>query len=160
PDGSVRWLSGHADVRGDRIFGVNFDITQQKLAEIRLRESEERLRTATSGAELGVFEWDVEADVATWESDGMCAIFGRTRGQVPLTKQQFIGSYLHPDDVPEFNSALKAARRPGGRLLTTVRIRRSDGKQRWLQIDARFQDERSPRLLGVVADVTERKQLE
>jgi PAS domain S-box-containing protein len=160
PDGSVRWLTGHADVRGDRIFGVNFDVTRQKLAEIRLRENEERLRMATSGAELGVFEWDVEADAAIWESDGMCAIFGRTRGQAPLTRRQFIGSYLHPDDAPEFNSALKAAREPGGRLRTAVRIRRADGKQRWLQIDARFQGDRSPRLLGVVADVTERKQLE
>src|SRR5262245_15834847 len=160
PDGSVRWLSGHADVRGDRIFGVNFDVTQQKVAEIRFQENEERLRIATSGAELGVFEWDVEADGAVWESDGMYAIFGRTRAQGPLSRQQFIASYLDPDDAPEFNSALKAARAPGGRLRTTVRIRRADGKQRWLQIDGGFQGDRSPRLLGVVADVTERKQLE
>ena len=160
PDGSVRWLSGHADVRGDRIFGVNFDVTQQKLAEIRFRENEERLRIATSSAELGVFEWDLEADVAIWGSDGMYAIFGRTRTQGPLTRQQFIDLYLHPDDAPEFNLALKAARERGGRLRTTVRIRRADRKQRWLQIDARFQDDHSPRLLGVVADITERKLFE
>jgi PAS domain S-box-containing protein len=160
PDGSVRWLSGHADVRGDRIFGVNFDVTQQKLAEIRLRENEERLRIATSGAELGVFEWDIEADVTIWESDGVYAIFDRARAQGPLTRQQFIGSYLHPDDAPEFNSALKAAWEHGGRLRTTVRIKRADGQQRWLQIDGSFQGPRSPRILGVVADTTERKQLE
>jgi len=160
PDGSVRWISGHADVRGDRIFGVNFDVTQQKLAEKRFQENEERLRIATSGAELGVFEWNVETDEAIWESDGMYAIFGRTRGQVPLTRQQFIGLYLHPDDALEFNSALEAAREPGGRVHITVRIRRADGEQRWLQIDAKFQGDRSPRLLGVVADITERKQLE
>src|SRR5262245_15608189 len=160
PDGSVRWLGGHAGVRGERVLGVNFDVTQQKLAEIRFRENEERLRIATSGAELGVFEWDVEADGAVWESDGMYAIFDRTQAHGPLTIQQFIGSYLHPDDAPEFKSALKAAQESGGRLHTTVRIRRVDGKQRWLQIDGRFKGDRSPRLLGVVADITERKQLE
>jgi two-component system NarL family sensor kinase len=90
----------------------------------------------------------------------MYAIFGRMRGQAPLTRQQLIGSYLHPDDAPGFNSALKAAWESGGRLHTTVRIRRADGRQRWLQMDGRFQGNHSPRLLGVVADITERKQLE
>jgi PAS domain S-box-containing protein len=160
PDQSERWLSGHADIRANRIFGVNFDITERKLAEKRLRESEERLRTATSSAELGVFEWDVEADRAVWESDGMYAIFGRERSQGPLTGQQLTRAYLHPHDEPYFRTAVKLARESGGRLRTTVRIRRADGTQRWVQVDAKFQGETASRLLGVVADITERKQLE
>ena len=160
PDQSVRWLSGYADIRANRIFGVNFDITERKLAEKRLLESEERLRTATSSAELGVFEWDVEADRAVWESDGMYAIFGRERAHGPLTGQQLIRTYIHPHDEPEFHAAIRLARESGGRLRTTVRIRRADGTQRWVQIDAKFQGETASRLLGVVVDITERKQLE
>ena len=38
PDGSERWLSAYADVRADRIFGVNFDVTQRKLAEAALQD--------------------------------------------------------------------------------------------------------------------------
>ena len=160
PDQSVRWLSGHADIRANRIFGVNFDITQRKIAEKRLFESEERLRTATSSAELGVFEWDVESDRAVWESDGMYAIFGRERAHGPLTGQQLIRTYLHPHDERDFHAAIRLARESGGRLRTTVRIRRGDGTQRWVQIDAKFQGETASRLLGVIADITERKQLE
>jgi PAS domain-containing protein len=33
PDGSERWLTAYADVKSNRIFGVNFDITRRKLAE-------------------------------------------------------------------------------------------------------------------------------
>jgi PAS domain S-box-containing protein len=46
PDGSERWLSGRADIRSNRIFGVNFDITRRKITEAALQGSEARLRVA------------------------------------------------------------------------------------------------------------------
>ena len=81
PDGSERWLSGYADVRSNRIFGVNFDITERKRAEAALRESEARLRIATDGAGLGMFERDIKADRTVWVNARMFEIFGRTRGR-------------------------------------------------------------------------------
>ena len=83
PDGSVRWLSAHADIRANRIFGVNFDITRRKLAEEALAQSEARLRTATNAAALGVFEWDPVADEASWGNDRIYKIFGRTHADRP-----------------------------------------------------------------------------
>src|SRR6185295_10630807 len=99
PDGSERWLSGHAAIRSNRIFGVNFDVTERKRAEAALRDSEARLRIATSGAALGVFERDVKSDRTVWVNDRMYEIFGRSRADGPLTRQQFIEEYLHPDDA-------------------------------------------------------------
>lgn len=163
PDGSERWLSAYADVRESRIFGVNFDITRRKLAEAALEEREARLRIATSGAALGVFEWDAETDCAVWENERMHEIFGRARADGLLTKKQFVESYLHPDDADGFEATLRAARLTGGNLHATCRITRDDRAQRWLQIDGKFQPSsagRFSRLVAVVADITERKLLE
>ena len=43
PDGSERWLSAYAAVRSNRIFGVNFDVTERKMLEREAEELSERL---------------------------------------------------------------------------------------------------------------------
>jgi len=163
PDGSERWLSAYADVRSNRIFGVNFDVTQRKRAEAALRDSEARLRIAAGGAALGIFEWDPQTDHVVWENDRMYEIFGLTRADGPLSKQQFVDHYLHPADVRDFEAVLKEAMATGDSFQTTCRIKRKDGAHRWLQIDGTFEaagTSECSRLVGVVADITTRKRLE
>jgi PAS domain S-box-containing protein len=149
-------------VRSDRIFGVNFDVTQRKLAEAALQESEARLRIATEGAALGIYEWDPVIDRTTWGNDRIYEIFGRTRTEGPLTKLQFVADYLYPADTSEFEGALDDAMRTG-KLHVACRIKRKDGARRWLQIDGTVEEASSGkarRLVGIVADITERKRLE
>ena len=163
PDGSERWLSGHADIRFNRIFGVNFDITERKRAEEALRDSEARLRIATNGTGLGVFEWDPETDHAVWENDRLYEIFGRIHAEGPVSKRHFVDNYLHPGDVHTFENALNEARRTGGPFDVVCRIKWKDGSRRWLRIHGRFAvvvKGGSSRLVGVVADITSSKRLE
>ena len=161
PDGSARWLSAYSDIRSNRIFGVNFDVTERKRAEAALRESEARLRIATSGAALGVLEWDAKADHAVWENERIYEIFGRTLADGPLSKQEFVAKYLHPSDVADFETSLEEAMQDGGRFHAVCRINRQDGSRRWLQIDGKFGVTGNPsRFLGVVADISARKKLE
>src|SRR5262245_14886006 len=87
PDGSERWLSAYAAIRSNRIFGVNFDVTERKKAEAALRESEARLRIATNAADLGVFDRDVKADRMVWANDRAFEIFGHNRADRKLTRQ-------------------------------------------------------------------------
>jgi PAS domain S-box-containing protein len=143
--------------------GVNFDITERKLAEVQLRESEARLRVAANAASLGVFERDLKVDRTVWLNDRIYEIFGRTRADGPLSRARFIEEYLHPDDAGAFEQARKDAIRGGGDLHIICRIRLGRGQQRWLQIDGKYvlTEEGDPsRLVGVVADITERKMLE
>ena len=163
PDGSERWLSAYAAVKSGRIFGVNFDVTQRKRTEIALQDSEAHLRVAVNAAALGVFERDVIADRTVWMNDRMFEIFGRTRADGPLSKQQFVENYLHPDDAQAFETAANRAMRTGGNFHTICRIRLKSGLQRWLQFDGKYEltDTGEPsRLVGVIADITERKALE
>jgi PAS domain S-box-containing protein len=163
PDGSERWLGAFAAIRSKRIYGVNFDITDRKRAELAVRESEARLRIATSGAALGLFERDVVADRTVWVNGRMYEIFGRTRADGPLSRQQFIEEYLHPDDADAFRQARNDALEKDGSLHAICRIRRGDRRLRWLQIDGRYEftDTGKPtRLVGVIMDITERKRLE
>ena len=145
------------------MFGVNFDITERKVAEMQLRESEARLRVATEGAALGLFERDVKSDRTVWVNDRMYEIFGRTREDGPFTRQQFIQEYLHPDDAQGFEKARQHAMRSDGNFHFACRITLKNGAQRWIQIDGKFELSDSgeqSRLVGVVADITELKKLE
>jgi PAS domain S-box-containing protein len=163
PDGSERWLSAFADIRSDRIFGVNFDVTERKRSETALTESEARLRVAASAAALGVFEWDAGADRAVWENDRMYEIFHRTREEGPINKQEFVNAYLHPRDVAGFEAELDGAMRASSTFHAICRIRLKDRSLRWLRFDGSFaaRDGSSvQRLVGVVADITEQRQLE
>jgi PAS domain S-box-containing protein len=163
PDGSERWLSAYAAIRSNRIFGVNFDVTERKRAEAALRESEARLRIATNAAALGVFERDVEADRTVWANDRAFEIFGHTRGERGLTRRQFLKDCVHPDDAKAVKEAMRDARRQGGNHHVICRIRQKGGSERWLQIDGKYElsDTGEPsRHIGVFADITERKALE
>jgi PAS domain S-box-containing protein len=163
PDGSERWLSTYAAIKSNRIFGVTFDVTERKRVEVALRESEARLRIATSSAALGVFERDVKADRTVWVNDRVFEIFGRTRADGPLTRQQLLQDYVHPDDVDAVKEAMHHAKRKGGSHHVICRIRQKGGSQRWLQIDGKYEltDTGKPsRHIGVISDITERKTLE
>jgi signal transduction histidine kinase len=162
-DGSERWLSGYADVGDKRIFGVTRDITERKAADVALQDSEVRLRMATAGAALGVFEWHPTTGKAIWENERICEIFGRNRADGPLSRRQFLNEYLHPDDALKFNAALNEAMRTDGILHVICRIRSKRGAKQWLQIDGKFEPDtasKPARLVGVVADITARKRLE
>jgi PAS domain S-box-containing protein len=110
-----------------------------------------------------VFERDVKTDRTVWVNDRIYEIFGRSRADGSLSRQEFLEEYLHPDDAQAFEDARQDAMRTNGIFHTICRIRRKGGGQRWLQIDGKFDfaDTGEPsRLIGVVADITERKALE
>ncbi|HET6179057.1 MAG TPA: PAS domain-containing protein [Candidatus Sulfotelmatobacter sp.] len=164
PNGTVRWISAEGEfyyaVNGEpeRMLGISIDITERKRAVETLRESELRLRLAAQAGKMYAYEWDVATDAVERSSDDMNN-FGLTGDPTSLTRQQIL-AMAHPDDRAKLDAAV--ANLTPGNPTSRVTYRRllPSGAVIWLEKSARaFFDGHGKmlRMIGIVADVTERK---
>jgi two-component sensor histidine kinase len=91
----------------------------------------------------------------------MFEIFGVGRDEAPPSMSEFRSRLLLAEDADHVERALLEAMHPGAIFQCACRIRRkSDRDLRWLEFRAQFEfdpDGAPLRLVGVVADITERK---
>jgi PAS domain S-box-containing protein len=126
--------------------------------------SRERLQLALDAARLGWWQYDPLRRVFSWDTRSK-EIFG-----VPAdgaTVEEFM-TWVHPDDVERVWAACNAALDPAEpqRAATQFRLRRREGKVGWVETfglayfggDGR--DRRAVSIVGIAADVTERKERE
>lgn len=132
-------------------------------AELRLRESEERLRLAVDNAEVGFWDVDIVHDTLIWPPRTK-AIFGIS-ADVPVTINDFYDG-LHPEDREATIDAFAAAADPERRALYDVDYRtigREDGVVRWVAAKGRGVFDAAGRCLrvtGTAVDITARKAAE
>ena len=169
PDnGEVRWISSTTKVDKDangeplRSVGAHLDITERKLAEEALRESEERFRLAAEAAGLGVWDYDLENDRREW-SQRLREIFGIDQDIEPSLA--VAEACIHPDDKPQFMRTLRDARTNDvSRFEASFRIiRPSDGVERWVTMNGwrtHRSDDQLRRIIMTVRDVTQEKTAE
>jgi PAS domain S-box-containing protein len=166
PDGSVHWIVGRwqlfVDESGEplRMIGVNADITERKLAEEALRESEQRLRLATQAGRMYAYDWDVAADMVVRSSEHVNVL--GLAAPLRLPQQQFVDK-IHPDDRRKFLAAIAGLTPENPTAEITYRALIPDGAFIWLKSNGRgFFDGggRLIRVVGMVADVTNIKRAE
>jgi len=134
------------------------DITELKLAERRLVQSEYRLKEAQAIAHMGNFEIDLLNRAEVW-SDEMYNLYGIDREKVIASSDLFY-SFLHPDDLPTIKGIYDKLFESFSDASLEYRFFRSNGELRYgcSEIKFDFDDNKKPiRFYGVMQDVTERK---
>jgi len=135
------------------------DVAARKRAEQEVLDSEERLQAALDAAGLGVWDWDIVGGRIAWEGC-LEKLFGYKPGQ-------FDGSYemferrVHPEDVAVLRAAIGRARYEKQEYQNEHRVIWPDGSIHWIQSRGRcYYDDKGDavRMLGVVKDITERKE--
>ena len=165
-NGSRFWASGVTTRLNDsegRHIGfskVLRDLTADKEAQDRLRDSEERLRAAIAAARMGTWRWHVPSN--TQRVDGsMSRLLGLGEGEVAETYELF-REHIHPEDRERVDAAFSHALQGGG-LDVEFRVIWPDGTIRWLSDHGLLiadEQGRPEYLTGAVIDITERKAAE
>ena len=132
-------------------------VEERKQTEEELRESEERLSLAVHAGRMYAFEWDAATDVIM--RSGQCVdILNWLDDPTRDTGRQFVAR-VHPEDREAY--ATPTGLSPEDPTYqTSYRVLRPDGSVIWLEANGRvfFNGQgRTLRIIGLVADVTERK---
>ena len=168
PDGVVRWIASRVRVVLDaagqpaRLFGVNFDVTDQKRVEAALKASEERLRLATEALAGFLYDWDPVTNHLEWFG-GMEEVLGFRLDEVSPDLAWY-QARVPPEDLAHAWEVVRAAFEGGAPGYSHVyRFLHRDGH--YVHVADRshiIRDEvgRPIRVVGGVSDISERLRLE
>ncbi len=167
--GNVREMAWHNnilnDARGNIIGALSSgeDITESKLAQDALKDSEERMTLALKGADLAFWDWNIQSD-KMFINNRWLEMVGYNPGEIDVDGQTW-STLMHPDDISDAKTSLYDHLE--GRTASyshEYRARTKSGQWIWVADQGRVfvRDEQGNplRMAGTHLDITERKQAE
>jgi PAS domain S-box-containing protein len=169
-DGQVRWIKALGRATYDqnkqpiRMAGICIDITERKLTEESLKETErvksellEKLNTAQQVARIGSWEWDLQTNHVWW-SDETYRIFG-VKPQNFIPSFEANGKFIHPDDFERYVKSFDHSLQTGEPLDLDFRLYAADGQMKHCNAKGKVVCDDSGKqvcFIGTVMDITSR----
>lgn len=165
PNGAVHWYEISVVPIPEGIFILTLDITERRLTEDTLRQSEDRLRQAIRVAHIGIFDHDHIAE-SVYLSPEHRLIHGFSPDE-PVSLARYL-DVIHPDDRDRVTALIRSAHSPSGDgdYDAEHRLLLPDGSIRWTCVRSQtyfngIGPARHPvRTVGAVHDITESKRAE
>ncbi|MFN8453657.1 MAG: PAS domain S-box protein [Anaerolineae bacterium] len=163
-DGQLLWieldarLAQSTDGAMASVAGTINDITDRKRAEQAIRANENRFRTLSTYAPVGIFEIDIQGR-SIFVNKYWCDLTGLTQAEVLRTHWSQV---LQPDDRAWVLAEWEEAVRSGQEFATECRFQSPAGKVAWVSIRAvalRNEGGELTGYLGTVTDITEAKEM-
>jgi PAS domain S-box-containing protein len=145
------------------ICGVSTDITTQKRREKELQRLKERFELAVEGANLGVWDWDMQTDEVEF-NQRWARMLGYSLEDIDPHLEEW-ERRVHPDDIGRVENALDAHIAGETALYDTEhRMKTANGDWKWIRdignIAERDEDGEPLRAVGIHLDIDERKEYE
>lgn len=139
------------------------DITEEKLSEKKLKDTQQRLELALEGAELGVWDWNIKDGEAKF-NERWAEIIGYNLDEVDQTVD-FWEERVHPEDRQKVHEKLdKHLDGETDIYKSEHRMETKSGDWRWIKdvgkIFERDEEGNPVRAVGVHEDITKRKSTE
>ncbi|MES2559350.1 MAG: PAS domain S-box protein [Bacteroidota bacterium] len=161
-DGTFYWVDTtivpfvNADGKPYQYLAIRSDITERKLAQENLVDSESRLKKAQYIAHMGVWEYNIEEQTMFW-SEEACRVLGVVPEEVLPAQTSFL-AFVHPDDHDFVGNTIEQAQEELVDFSLYHRIIRKNGSVRNVYTEGKFEsvNGKATRCYGIIHDVTER----
>jgi PAS domain S-box-containing protein len=141
------------------LIGIIQDISDRKRSEQQLQSEKLRLQLALEAMEMGT--WESNLDTGIWSARTE-AIFGYEPGAFASDHKAFL-KLVHLEDQERVFQSLHHSFTTHSPYNIEYRINRNDGEIRWVAVNGKVVEKEEGdgfRIVGVVRDITDRKQAE
>ncbi|MBN1971791.1 MAG: PAS domain S-box protein [Candidatus Delongbacteria bacterium] len=161
-NGEYKFIEWRSKPSGKLVYAAARDITERKISENWLKQSEEQLRNVLNATEEGIWDWQILTN-KVMHNMRWCDILGLSDNYIMHDLKEF-AERIHPDDSNLVFQRVEEALQNNTKYYSEHRMIRTDGSEIWVQdrgAAIEWDSEGKPsRMIGSMADITKRKDLE